>query len=335
MEMRPDLNTENVLMRITSYDIFRRYCENFTSPEAKFCSTFRSDPKPSCIIGIVGGDLLYKDFGETGSYRAIPYVARKFGVSYRDALQIINEDFSLGLGTSTKALTPISHEAEQFQKKIKENVRKETILKVKYKDFSAKDLSYWGQYYWTLEMLKSVDIKPISHFWIDNERNNFRMFTPWGLTYTMDYYYHKGVFRRKIYQPFNKEMKFLSNIDETIVQGYKRLDKTGDMLVITSSLKDCGIFWRLGINAVAPNSESTFLPSEFLAKYMRRYKRVIIWFDNDYQKEGNPGVTNAKKFAEIYGIDYFHTPDNTEKDPSDFAKAYGLTAFKEYFYSVI
>lgn len=322
-------------MRITSEDIFRKYCENFVHLEIKFHSTFRSDPKPSSIIGIINGDLLYKDFGEVGSYRAIPYVARKFGVSYRGALQIINRDFNLGLGTSTVALKPVSYEAQEYQKQVKSVIRRETILKVKARDYELKDLSYWGEYYWTLEMLKSVDIKPISHFWIDNERNNFKMFIPYGLAYTQDYYYHKGIFRRKIYQPHNKELKFLSNVDDTIVQGYKRLSKTGDLLVITSSLKDCGIFWRLGYDAIAPNSESTFIPEEFLFKYMERYKRVIIWFDNDYGKEKNPGVENAKKFSEMYGLEYYHNPDDTEKDPSDFAKRYGLATFREYFYSII
>lgn len=337
MEIRPDLITKNVLARVTSYDIFKRYCEGFTHLNKKFRGTLRSDDtKGSALIGIIGDDLLYKDFGEVGSYRAIPFVAAKFGVSYRDALEIINRDFNLGLGYSDKNVLPVSKTARVFYKNIKESApKRDTIIKVKYIDYTLEDLKYWSEYYWTVEMLKSVDIYPISHFWLDNSRNNFKLFKCNTLAYTMDYYYSKNIFRRKLYQPFNSEMKFLSNIDDTIVQGYKRLDRQGDILVITSSLKDCGIFWRLGHNAVAPNSESTFLPEKFLKKMKKRFKRIIIWFDNDFNKTENTGVKYAQHFAEKYELEYFYTPDNTEKDPSDFSKRYGIYEFMMYFNSKI
>ena len=335
--VRPELCTETVLNRITSEEIFRRYCENFKAIDKKFHSTLRSDDsKPSCMIGVVGGDLLYKDFGERGAYRAIQYVARKYGVRYWDALQIINRDFKLGLGNdSSTPFKPVSQEVVKIHEQIKATKKLETILKVKYRDYTLDDLSYWGQYYWTKEMLLSVDVRPISHFWIHNRKNNFRMFIADKLAYTQDYYVHKDVFRRKIYQPFNSDMKFLGNVDDTIVQGYKRLDKTGDILIITSSLKDCGVFWRMGYNAIAPNSESSFIPVEFLNKYRKRYDRIIIWFDNDYDKPDNPGVAHAQKFSTMYDLEYYHTPDNTAKDPSDFAKKYGLGSFISYFNSIV
>ena len=338
LEIRPELCTANVLNRITSEDIFRRYCENFVKIDKKFHSTLRpDDSKPSCMIGIVGGDLLYKDFGERGGLRAIQYVAKKYGVSYWNALQIINSDFSLGLGLLGDAVPvkPISPEVVEIHNKVKNTKKQETILKVKYREYRKYDLQYWQKFYWTKDMLLSVDIRPISHFWIHNAKNNFKMFVADKYAYTMDYYVHKDIFRRKIYQPTSDDMKFLGNVDDTIVQGYKRLDKNGDILIITSSLKDCGVFWRMGINAIAPNSESSFIPIKFLKKYKKRYNRIIIWFDNDYNKPDNPGLYHAKKFSQMYNLEYRHNLDNTAKDPSDYVELYGLESFVTYFNSVI
>jgi len=335
MQIRPDLNTENVLKRISSYDIFKRYCENFQKIGRPFCSTLRSDDnKASCRIDYIGNDLLYKDFGDfMKGCRAIVYVARKFNTDYYSALLIVNKDFNLGLGLDNKAIqTNVSPIKYDTTKSNKPNIETPTVIHVKYRKYHALDLLFWGQFYWTLEMLQSVDIYPISHFWLDNKRNNFRRITIPNdqLAYTMDYYTHRKVFRRKIYQPLNLKFKFVSNVDDTIVQGYKNLDKTGDILFVTSSLKDCGVFWRLGYNAVAPNSESTFLPEKFLRKYKKRYERIIIWFDNDFGKETNQGIINAKKFSEMYELEYCHTPDNTAKDPSDFVRDYGIGEFYKY-----
>ena len=102
----------------------------------------------------------------------------------------------------------------------------------------------------------------------------------------------------------------------------------GDILFITSSLKDCGEFWLLGYNAIAPNNEETLFPESYIEKLKLRWKRIILWFDNDFTKKDNTGVRNAKKFSEKYGFEYYYTPDYSEKDPSDYVKTFGINNFK-------
>lgn len=329
----PDLNTENIYQRITSLDIFERYCENFEGIGKPFKGVLRSgDSKPSAKIDIIGDDLLYKDFGQIGSYRAIPFVAKKFGTTYYGALQIINKDFQLGLGEGRSSVKPIQKEAQKFKEICRSKKVSPTEILVKRRKLKDEDLKFWSKYYWTKEMLRSVDICPISHFWVNNpSKGKFYQSRVYNLAYTLDYYWHGGVFRRKIYQPHNKfGGKFISNVDFSIVQGYKRLDKTGDILFITSSLKDCGPFWRLGYNAIAPNSETTFLPEVFINKYRSRYKRIIIWFDNDQE-----GIESAKKFSQIYQLEYFYNPIGYPKDPSDFCLQEGLGNFYNYINKLI
>jgi hypothetical protein len=324
----PSLNKENIYKRITSYDIFKKYCPEFTEIGRKFKA--RQESRPSTLIDYYKGDLLYKDFGESGSYRAINYVAKVFNTNYIGALQIINRDFDLGLGTGD--VSPINKKAVKFFNSLKEKQLKisPTKILIKNREYNYNDLTYWGQYYWTKEMLKSVDIVPISHFWITKEEKTTQ-FKASQYTYSYNYYWHEDIFRRKIYQPFNTNSKFVSNVDFSIVQGYKRLNKYGDILIITSSLKDCGPFWRMGYDAIAPNSETSFLPEQFVEKVKNRFKRIIIWFDNDWEKSNNQGIINAKKFSEKYGFEYMYNPDNYPKDPSDFVKEFSLNEFYNYF----
>ena len=324
---REPLTKENILSKITSYDIFKFYCEGFLKLDTFFRSEFRKDKNPSCRIGYVKGDLLYCDFGE-GSYRCFDYVMKKFSLSYGEALNKINIDFNLGLGgiLTTNLVkgksTPVTHNKVLYQEK------KPTIIKIKSREFTKKDLEYWNSFYWTEEMLKLSNTKSISHYWINDE---FFKVPKEELAFSYDYYWHQNRFQRKLYFPERKEYKWFSNVDNSICQLSDVAPKTGDVLFITSSKKDAGLFWRINIDklipdlvihGVAPNNELTFVPKEWFYKMQNRWKRIIIAYDND-----TAGIKNAKKFSKMYNIEWITTPDNTEKDVSDYAKRYGLQEF--------
>ena len=148
-----------------------------------------------------------------------------------------------------------------------------------------------------------------------------------SLAYSYDYYMHEGIFRRKLYFPekTGKE-KWLSNVDNTIIQNWDLLPKSGgDVLFITSSKKDCGPFYRIynKWNACAPNNEGSFLPEDvFFKKIKPRWNRIILWFDND-----DTGIKNSLKWAKKYQIEAVWNPVNAPKDQSDFVKAHGLREF--------
>ena len=78
------------------------------------------------------------------------------------------------------------------------------------------------------------------------------MFRASKLSYTYDYYVKDGIFRRKIYQPLNEYMKWLSNCSLDVVQNYRNLPKSGDLLIIQSSLKDALTMNSFGYESVAP-----------------------------------------------------------------------------------
>lgn len=336
IHLRPPLTTRNVLSRVNSLEIFEKYCDNFEQLNKKFKD--RPDDKDaSAVITFWGGDYLYKDFGKVGSYRAIAYVAYKHSESYIEALRRVNQDFRLGLGTdidiggpSEVTPKPVSQSNLNLLTNVTNKERKPSIIKVKRQVVTRRDTEYWGNYGWTPKLLEAGRIFPISHYWITNPRkgtvNSRVKIAEEQLAYTFDYYLHEGVFRRKLYFP-GEELRFISNVDYTIVQGYPMLPRTGDILFVTSSLKDCGPFWRLGYSAIAPNSENEFFYETFVNKLKSRFKRIIIWFDNDYSKKENQGIKFAKHFAARYDLEYTYNPDSTAKDPSDFVYHFGIEEF--------
>jgi len=319
IHLRP--TKELILKYYDSYDIFRYYCPNFREVGKSFVSDIRTnDNNPSAQISFIRGDLLYTDFGE-GSYRVFDYVGRKYGLSFHQALDKIASDFGLFKKDKTHHIPVYKESLKKFKEK------RPSIIRIKSKDFNKKALEYWNSYYWTPYMLEHIGVKSISHFFITNESKNLynEMFdVNHTLAFSYEYYLLNGLFRRKLYFPNKrKEYKFLTNGDQTIVQGWDTLPKSGgDILFITSSLKDIGPFWRLGYYAVAPNSERLFIPSIPWDKLKERWKRIIIWYDND-----QTGITDAKKFSRIHNIEYYYNPIRGPKDPADYAKVENLREF--------
>lgn len=308
------LTTENILSYLHPLDIFKRYASYFKRKDVKFKSEFRKDPNPSAIINKYKDTYLYKDFGEYGASNCFQFVGRKLGISFMDVLSQINHDFNLGLeSTNTGPMKPCIYKPRSI---ISHDYK--TIIKVKRRKFETHDLKWWYEQSWLLSMLQAAKISPISHYRLTSEKKGIydRLHVCDKYTYSMDYYWNKGIFRRKIYAPKEPAYrKWVSNVDNTVVQGWDLLPKHGDIVFISSSFKDIGPFWRL-FNfpvAIAPNSESSFIPNEvFWSKIHKNFKHKIIYFDND-----NSGIKKAKQFSQIYKIPYIHNPLRAPKDPSD------------------
>jgi len=324
-----ELTKENLLSKVSSYDIFKHYSENFIEVGKLFNSDFREDNNPSCCIAQIRGDLMYTDFGTRETYRCIDFVMARLGLNFVGALQQINSDFHLGLGYTIDFKPDRTARPEILKVRPKFKEKQYTVIKKKKKEFTKKDLEYWNSFYWTEWMLNEAKTQSISHYWIND--NMWRIKTN-ELAFSYEYYWHNKRMQRKLYFPERDNFKWVSNVDNTIVQLVDVAPKMGDILFITSSKKDAGIFWRMRldkmfpeliIHGVAPNNEGAFVPSDWFYKMQNRWKKIIIFYNND-----STGIKNAQKYGELYNLQYFYTPIDTPKDPSDFSKKYGL---KEFF----
>lgn len=325
IKARKTLDHKKVLSQVPTIELFQRYSRNFREIDIKFKSDLREENNPSCVVTQYGGDLLYTDFGLGRSFRIVDFVMELYGLSFYDAIEKIDRDNS---GMSDQDKADANRRADHLLTGISQyEERKPTIIKIKSRDWTIKDLNYWKQYYIPTPVLNQYNVKSISKYWLKRYKDEDFVSVnigALGRAYCFDYYWNKGVLRRKIYFPDRKFNRFISNVDKTIVQGWDNLPKQGgQVLFITSSMKDVLVFKILGFYAVAPNNETSFIPEKVFKKLQERWKYIIIWYDNDFDKEDNTGLLNAKKYSEHFNIPYFKTPDNTAKDPSDYIKNYG------------
>jgi len=335
-DLKLPLSTESIELYITHWDIFNHYIKDLIDVEIPFQSQLRKDKNPSCRLFYYNNVLLYKDFAVKGALTCYSYVMEKYGLDFRSALEKIRRDFDLNT-IEPLDVDLIKENAQKSKYQPKTFIIKPSIIRKKSRKWTTDDKDFWyGKYGINLKWLKQANIEPISYFWLTNHKIMNHMFIADKLSYSFNYYWNDNIFRRKIYQPYNKDFKWISNVDSTIVQGWDMLPKSGgNILIITSSFKDVGTIMCNcnDIYSIAPNNEETFIPEKVFQKLQTRWKHIFIWYDNDFSKLDNPGLRNAIKYSEQYNIPYLLTPDNTEKDPSDFRFKYGSNEFVNLVHS--
>ena len=305
-----DLTLENIYKKISDYDIFRYYIQNFTEINKPFLSELRADKRANSVrIFRKGDNLYYKDFATNDNYGAISYVMKKYNISFIKALNQINIDFNLGLGINIKIN---SNPAPVYDKHIIKNTKMIKQIQIVSTKWTSKYLTYWLNHGISLETLIFYNVKPITGFYI-----NLNYIEPKLLTYA----YCFGNYRYKILTPESDTNKWVSNTSSNDIQGYHQLPKTGDVLFITSSMKDVMALYEVGYAAIAPQSEVGDLDEDLIEHLKNRFHRIVVFYDND-----QPGVEAASKLCNKYQFESIITPEY--KDPSDYVKNNSLLNLK-------
>lgn len=313
--------------KITPLDIFAYYVKNFKNLGENFSSEFRRDNTPSARIYEGGDTYWYKDYGEPGKpLNCYQYVMRKYGLNFNDALRRINFDFNLKIvdGVEPPSMgflgTSVTKELEKSG-----TAKKDVYIKKKTKQFSIQELDWWRGFGWNTELLNFYKVVSCSHATVvmDGKSLVFHS-SPQNPVYVFDY--TGNIRERKMYRPLSPSWKWAasSNIS-LLIQGYDQLDDTGDILIITSSLKDVGTLRRIGYNAVAASSENTLIKREDVEHLKTRFKILITYLDND-----QGGILASEVYSQLYGIKGIRN-ESKEKDPSDLYKSMNnFDKFKEY-----
>lgn len=308
------LTKEQILEKISEEDIFRYYVPHLVEFGKNFKSELYADTKPSCSIKRFTNGLLYKDFGTGDVYDCFAYVQAKFNCNFQECLKIIACDFNL-IKVSTYIPTNVV-----FGIPNKEKVTiVETEIKIRSHKFEKKDFVYWNSYGVTNEFLALDKIKAISYYWINGNRFKAEDYA---------YAYIGGNYKYKIYQPFS-QYKWFNNLNKVIL-GYDILPETGDLLFITSSFKDVGCLYGSNYNAIDLGSETSNISQLTLDYLKERFKRVVIYYDND-----ESGIKLATAKAEEWNIEFIHNPKDEPKDPSDYYKKYGRDRLNALIRSLI
>ena len=315
------LHTETILEKISEYDIFKYYCPNFTKFNLKFCSDLRKDSFPSVSIITWNSKLLYKDFGHPDhTFNCFGYVQKKFNINFSKALVQISNDFGLGLasmnGHSLTYSKPVLYNKTIEDKKV-------TIIKKKRRPWYTKDAIFWMKYKITKEILTIFAVEPLEYYWINENRFKCN---------TITYSFRFGN-KFKIYAPYEQDKKWFSNTSKKHIQGFDQLPENGSILYITSSLKDIMCLYAMGLPAVAFQSEMQ-MPGEMQLQMLRkRFKRIILFYDNDFESKDNPGQTMAAKISQTYQLANVSIPSNWKtKDISDAIVVHGFKTVKNFIH---
>lgn len=302
------ITLDYILSKVTEYDIYARYIGQFKIGFI-YNSPFREDKNPS--FGIFrsrkSGKLLFKDHGNGECGDVIKFVELYTGLTnYNDILNRIVTDMSITNNTKLKS-------TKQYESK-------DTVIGVVRQDWTDVDKQYWSQFGITKETLTKFNVFSIKYYLCDGiVKGIYKNENPMYAYKVYDHF--------KIYRPLaDKYTKWRNNLTENDIQGYEQLPKTGDLLIITKSLKDVMVLYEMGYTAISPSSESTFIPDKALKQLKKRFKRILICFDRDVS-----GIKNMRKISLKTGLNGFLVHKKWKaKDISDAVKLNGFEIIKNW-----
>ena len=305
------MSLKDLLDKLSDYDIYSYYLGSF-KPGKLMNSPLRPDDKiPSfAIFPSKTGDLLFKDHGTGESGNAIKFIKLYKGIQTREELERellrIVKQFgkTSSAATVTRTYTP----------------KEDTNIGIVRQPFTEIDKKYWKQFHISIDTLKKFNVFSIKYFLCNNiVRGIYKDDNPM--------YAYKVDDKFKIYRPLaSKYTKWRTNLNNTNIQGYAQLPDSGNLLIITKSLKDVMCLYEMGFNAISPSSETTFIPDGTFQSLRSKWKHIIILYDRDVA-----GVGNARQYSKQYKLDAIFVHKKFKaKDVSDAVKANGFFAVKEW-----
>jgi len=302
------LNKEAILQHIQQEEIYSFYIGDDFIKESVINSPLRNDKIPSFAIyyhKTFRDKLMFYDFATKETGDCFILVSKMFGLTMKQTFLKIAYDFKLSdFKQDATAITSYNTTLKIIQ-------REKINLQIKSREWYDRDMFFWQQFKIKKKTLDFFNVVPLSYIFY----NDYAVKAE-NLAYAYKEF-KDGNVSYKIYQPESEKFKWINNADFSVHQGYTQLPVTGELLIITKSLKDVmSMHDNCSISSVGLQSESVSVKSSVLEEYKRRFKKVICLFDND-----EPGVRFSKMFANDTGLDYFLLPKiKNVKDFSDLIK---------------
>ena len=315
---------ELIYNHISDYDIFNNYIDKLVLGK-RLHSPLRQDNNPSFAVfhSDKYNKLFYRDFSTSETGDGIVFIQRLFNLNLQEALSRLVEDFRL---TDKFFVTHNSITPKLSTPTITNSTPKKqhSTVNIKMRKWELYDLEFWNQFGITLKTLHKFKVVPISHFFIGEY--SFK-----SHKYSYAYVEFKdGETRFKVYQPEGSKIdKWYGSFVYGTLSGYTQLPETGDLLIVTSSLKDGMCLYEFGYTFVAPQTEGFKYKPSVMEELLGRFKKVIVFYDND-----TAGIKASEELYNIYGIESIFTIGKY-KDISDYYKNLGKTATSELLNKLI
>ena len=274
-------------------------------------SPLRKDRHPSFgLYSPNGTEINYIDFSTRDSGTIFTLLKNMWNLDYPEVFKRICQDFSK---FNSKATVIKSSKCDITSQGSSSNID----MKCKVREWKDYDLEYWASYGITLPWLKYANVYPISHKIIVKDGKEFVFGAD---KYAYAYVeFKEGKTTLKIYQPFNKRgFKWANKHDRSVISLWTKVPKTGDKIVVCSSLKDALCLWaNTSIPAIAIQGEGYGISNTAINELKRRYKEVYILLDND-----EAGLRDGEKLSASTGFINLVLPNiNGTKDVSDLYKS--------------
>ena len=275
-----------------------------------FKSPLRSDRIETCSFHKKNGILKFHDFAMGLDLDFIGVVMEKFRIDYYSAINMIANDFNIiSVPNMEKNIIEEVYNGEILEKS---NPCK---INVEIKDFSASELHYWESFGISIQTLQKFHVYSLKTVFLKDYPSYFSSES----SPIFGYYFgvKDGLEQWKIYFP--KKLKYRFLLNTSAIQGLHMLPKTGDLLIITKALKDAMCLYELGYNAIAPQSENTYIKEKEFENLRKRFKKIYLLYDSDL-----PGISSMQRFRKKYQVEKcIWIPRRFSKDISDLYRKYG------------
>ena len=317
---KPSLTKSDILEHISEADILGFYLGIKNIPTV-INNPLRTDKNPSMGLYSPDGKAVnYIDFatGDRGS--CITLLMKMFNMSRFNVYKKIQDELCMKIPVNIKA------RKNTYEKiKISGGI---TNLACKIREWENYDIEYWESYGITLKWLKWAEVYPISYMFFIKDGNT-RCYR--AEKYAYAYVERKeGRITYKFYQPFSKDKKrkWRTNHDHSVISLWTKIPKSGDIVVICSSLKDALCLTNnLKIPCIALQGEGYTISKTAANVLKERFKNVCICFDND-----KPGLQDSEKLSKETGFKNIIIPQFKEgKDISDYYHVFGKNKFVKTF----
>lgn len=313
IKLEPLKVTRDLILNNVSEETLMEHYLGIPVKKGIFRSPLRSDNNPTCSFNRDKfGRLIFKDFNGSFYGDAFEVVKKLYNVSYNEALTIIANDFGI---IESPHLKKHSKKIEYTNTKFTE--QNQSLIQVEIQPFKDNELKWWASFGITESTLKRFLVFSCKTVFL----NGCYLTSSSDKDFIFAYYRGSkdGIDYFRIYFPMRKHFRFLSNWTSNMIQGSMQLPLNGDLLVITKSMKDVMTLYELGITAIAPNSETLFLADKQYKLVKKRFKRIVLLYDNDLA-----GISNMNKIRKKFkDITCLWLPRKYAKDISDFYRKYG------------
>lgn len=316
---RNDLKAETILAKIDPYDIYRFYIGDFTLGRA-IHSPLRKDENPSfCVkMSSKSGNIYHIDYAKDDiKGDCFDFVQQMYGLNFDQALKKVAQDFGIIDGT------------EKYKKIVSTEAKEKALARPKHihiitRNFSEEELAYWSEYHLTKEDL----VRDRIVFAIKQLRISRKVIPNYDKTLRFGYYFNPFW---KVYRPLMpKDKKWIfNNTPNDTMYGLENI-REGEDILVTKSVKDYLVLRKVFPNVCGVQHESVgAINKTNIELLQKKCKNVYIFFDND-----EVGVRSCTYYNQ-FGFNYVNIPkkyheENRIKDPSDFVKAFGFDALKDF-----